>query len=71
VHEDRAIAEGRLARFRRELISPNRWAARTPFQLEVWVVPDDPAGGPGEPVPVPPAPAVGPHPDLGHSSPTV
>jgi alpha-mannosidase len=52
MHEDRAIAEGRLARARRELIAPNRWAAREPFRVEMWTVPDAPDGGPGEPVPV-------------------
>jgi alpha-mannosidase len=52
MHEDRAVAEGRLARIRRELIAPNRWAAREPFRVEMWAVPDAPDGGPGEPVPV-------------------
>ncbi|MCC6227109.1 MAG: alpha-mannosidase [Microthrixaceae bacterium] len=52
MHEDRAIAEGRLVRVRRELIAPNRWRQRTPLTIGMWAVPDDPDGGPGEPVPV-------------------
>ena len=52
MHEDRAIAEGRLARVRRELIAPNRWRRRTPVTIGMWAVPDDPDGGPGEPVAV-------------------
>lgn len=52
MHEDRAIADGRLVRILRDLIKPNRWSAREPFAMEMWEVPDAADGGPGEPVPV-------------------
>ena len=59
MHEDRAISAGRLDRVRRELISPNRYSARSPFRIEMWTVPDDTDGRVGEPVPIVDALAAG------------
>ena len=49
---ERDIIERRLARVRRQLIRPVVWAPTVPFDIEVWEVPSDDAGRPGEPVPV-------------------
>lgn len=50
--QQRAITEQRFHRVRRELIQPNIWQPREPFEVTAWAVPPNADGTAAEPVPV-------------------